>query len=136
MTQRTVGAIALLPTGNTSDSVIFLNLSTGHTLIRDQFNILPIPSEYIRIIDKIQENAVFVESDAKTKDDAIQEVYEMEPDISTEQSKQTEEKSYDANDRGNLDEQVTEEIHEENLEENTCTPVHSTTKKEKQISGR
>lgn len=51
MKQRTVGAIAVLPTGNISGSVMFISLWTGKVIIRDQFTILPIPSNVIDLLN-------------------------------------------------------------------------------------
>jgi hypothetical protein len=52
MKQRTVGGIAVLPTGNMSGSVLFLSLWTGKIVARDQFTILPCPKEVIELLNK------------------------------------------------------------------------------------
>ena len=58
MKERTVGAIAVLPTGNLSGAVKFLSLPTGKVISRDSFRILPIPKEYIDIIEQWQEGSL------------------------------------------------------------------------------
>ena len=50
MTQRTIGAIALRPTGNVQGSHCFLNLQSGQRITRACWNELPMPQD---VIDRI-----------------------------------------------------------------------------------
>jgi hypothetical protein len=47
MTSRTVGAIALRPSGNYQGSYIFLNLNTGRTMIRSNWTCIPMLSNVV-----------------------------------------------------------------------------------------
>jgi hypothetical protein len=66
MEQRTVGAIALLPTGNSTGSIKFLNLATGKVITRNQFKILPIPNEYIQFMNEWAKLKVDLPGDLST----------------------------------------------------------------------
>jgi len=47
MITRTTGAIALRPTGNAQGSYIFFSLSSGRTITRNRWTVLPMPNEVI-----------------------------------------------------------------------------------------
>lgn len=51
MKSRTEGCITLYPSGNTTGSVVMLKLSTLHTIVRDQFTVLPMPDEVIHFLN-------------------------------------------------------------------------------------
>ena len=53
MNSRTQGCIALLPTGNLTGSVKMWCLVTNHTIIRDQFKVLPMPDLVIQHITSL-----------------------------------------------------------------------------------
>ena len=53
MQPRSVGAIALTPTGSSSGSVKFFSLSTKRVITRDKFKALPIPTEAIIFINSL-----------------------------------------------------------------------------------
>lgn len=50
MKSRTDGCITLYPSGNTTGSVVMLKLSTMQTVVRDQFQVLPMPDEVINFL--------------------------------------------------------------------------------------
>jgi hypothetical protein len=52
MNARTWGAIALAPTGNATGSSHFYHLATGKVIVRDQFDLLPVPDVVITAINK------------------------------------------------------------------------------------
>ena len=54
MATRTIGAIALRPTGNTQGGYFFFSLSTGRVLNRGRWTSLPMPNE---VIDRIHRMA-------------------------------------------------------------------------------
>ena len=53
MQPRSVGAIALLPTGSTSGSVKFFSLGTMRVITRDKFKPLPIPLEAVNYLNSL-----------------------------------------------------------------------------------
>ena len=53
MEERTDGCISLLPTGNLAGSVKFLRLRSNALVVRDKWQILPIPSEVITHLNSI-----------------------------------------------------------------------------------
>ena len=53
MTGRTVGAIALGPTGNEQGSHFFMSLGTGRLLNRARWNTLPMPAEVIKQVNRM-----------------------------------------------------------------------------------
>jgi hypothetical protein len=53
MQPRSVGAIALLPTGSTSGSVKFFSLGTTRVITRDKFKALPIPLEAVNYLNSL-----------------------------------------------------------------------------------
>ena len=54
MATRTIGAIALRPTGNTQGGYFFFSLSTGRVLNRGRWTSLPMPNE---VIDRVHRMA-------------------------------------------------------------------------------
>jgi hypothetical protein len=50
MSQRTEGGIYLGPSGNTTSTVLMLKLSNQEVVHRDQYQVLPMPEEVIRMI--------------------------------------------------------------------------------------
>jgi hypothetical protein len=51
MVTRTVGAIALRPTGNYQGSYIIFSLNTRRTMIRNRWNILPVPDKVTKRVE-------------------------------------------------------------------------------------
>jgi len=50
---RTTGAIALRPTGNSQGSHYFLNLNSGHCIVRNHWTTLPMPAEVIHNVHRL-----------------------------------------------------------------------------------
>lgn len=57
MTARTIGAIALRPTGNAQGGHYFYSLVTGRRVIRNQWTELPMPGDVIIRIQRMAENS-------------------------------------------------------------------------------
>lgn len=56
MASRTVGAIALRPTGNAQGGHYFLSLATGRLIVRNHWTELPAPADAIERVEKLAEN--------------------------------------------------------------------------------
>jgi len=52
---RTVGAIALRPTGNSKVSYYFLNLHLGKRIVSNKWKVLPMPAEVISTVHQLVE---------------------------------------------------------------------------------
>jgi len=57
MASRTIGAIALRPTGNAQGGHYFYSLATGRLIIRNNWTELPMPADVIARVEKLSENA-------------------------------------------------------------------------------
>ena len=53
MVTRTIGAIALRPTGNVQGGFYFMSLSTGKIISRYRWTVLPMPQEVIERLHQI-----------------------------------------------------------------------------------
>ncbi len=53
MEPRTEGGIALLPKGNRQGSVYFMLLDSRRIVLRDQFQLLPIPNDVVKLMNKM-----------------------------------------------------------------------------------
>lgn len=57
MKSRTVGALALRPTGNAQGGHFFLSLQTGKRISRNRWTELPIPADVVRRVHQLADNA-------------------------------------------------------------------------------
>ena len=80
MDQRTVGAIALLPTGSQTGAVKFLSLASGKVITRNQFKILPMPREYILFMNEWAKLKADLPSDLSTSWGKYLEIDSMDDD--------------------------------------------------------
>ena len=80
MDQRTVGAIALCPTGSQTGAVKFLSLASGKVITRNQFKILPIPKEYILFMNEWAKLKADVPGDLSTTWGKYLEIDNMDDD--------------------------------------------------------
>jgi len=55
MAPRTIGALALRPTGNVQGGLYFYNLTTGCIINRRRWTSLPMPAEVIHVIHELAE---------------------------------------------------------------------------------
>ena len=59
MIPRTVGAIALCPTGNLQGGYHFLNLRTGKGIVRNRWTVLPMPTDVIDRVNHLGRNICY-----------------------------------------------------------------------------
>ena len=71
MRPRSLGAIALLPTGNLSGSIKFLCLSTNKIVTRDKFTPLPIPQEVINHLNRLSPSTDITESTIPSNEESM-----------------------------------------------------------------
>jgi hypothetical protein len=76
MDPRTVGAIALRPTGNEQGTYLFLNLNTGKVIARKQWTVLPMPDNVITHVNQMSNELHWKDEDVLTKDDLPNVKYE------------------------------------------------------------
>lgn len=56
MASRTIGAIALRPTGNVQGGHYFFNLQTGKKIVRNRWTEIPMPKEVVERVNQMAEN--------------------------------------------------------------------------------
>ena len=87
MVARTVGAIALRPTGNYQGSYVFYSLNTGRTIVRNQWTSIPMPEEVIKRVEDMStnENERWLDKDS-TEDDEDEPIikYDKADDVEAE----------------------------------------------------
>jgi hypothetical protein len=76
MNPRTVGAIALCPTGNEQGTYLFLNLNTGKIITRNQWTVLPMPDNVITHVDQMSNEPQWEDEDVLMENDLLNLKYE------------------------------------------------------------
>lgn len=89
MESRTIGAIALRPTGNAQEGHFFYNLQTGKHISRNRWTELPMPTEVVRRIHQMAKSPntntlTFGNRNNGEDDDANDTAYNVDSDSSSE----------------------------------------------------
>jgi hypothetical protein len=76
MNPRTVGIIALCPTGNEQGTYLFLNLNAGKVIACNQWIVLPMPDKVITHVNQMSNELHWEDEDVLTKNDLPNVKYE------------------------------------------------------------
>jgi hypothetical protein len=69
LASRTVGALAMRPTGNFQGSFVFYNLRTGRTIIRNQWTCIPMPNDVIDRVHALSRHDMTFNDDLPEEDE-------------------------------------------------------------------